>query len=327
MGNQLTLGDGSSIIFRLYIYVIFFWIETCIDKVLLHCGNRFRLHLISKRIAMEISTILTADILDIIFEGKNKSYGAYELRKTYRRRLTIAITVMLSLVLLLIAGYLLAKNKKEYNATTVVLPPDTKLENVKPPKEEVLPPPPPKQLDPPKQLETKIFTKPIIAQEVPEDERPPEIKELEDVKIGTANIKGDKDIGLTPPPVDDAAGKGIVEAPPKKLDEWGDRFLPVEIEAMYPGGTPAWQRFLNKNLSNNYPQEAIDNVIQGTVVIQFIVDTVGYVSNVEAISGPDELKDAAVRVIQKSGKWDPAIQNHRKVKSYKRQPIVFKLLD
>jgi len=74
-----------------------------------------------------------------------------------------------------------------------------------------------------------------------------------------------------------------------------------------------------------YPQEAQDNEIQGAVVVQFIVDKGGMVSDVEAISGPQELRDEAVRVIKKSGKWTPAVQNGRQVKSYKKQPIVFRL--
>ena len=61
------------------------------------------------------------------------------------------------------------------------------------------------------------------------------------------------------------------------------------------------------------------------MVVQFIVDKAGTVSDVEAISGPQELRDEAVRVIKKSGKWTPAVQNGRQVKSYKKQPITFKL--
>jgi len=57
--------------------------------------------------------------------------------------------------------------------------------------------------------------------------------------------------------------------------------------------------------------------------VQFIVDKQGVVSDVEAISGPNELREEAVRVIKKSGQWTPAVQNGRQVKSYKKQPIIF----
>jgi protein TonB len=99
----------------------------------------------------------------------------------------------------------------------------------------------------------------------------------------------------------------------------------VEIESTYPGGLPAWARFLNKNF--RYPEPAQSDGVQGTVMVRFIVDKDGNVSDVEALSGPDQdgLREEAVRVIRKSGKWIPAVQNGRNVKSYKQQPVVFKI--
>ncbi|MEP6725772.1 MAG: energy transducer TonB, partial [Bacteroidota bacterium] len=102
-------------------------------------------------------------------------------------------------------------------------------------------------------------------------------------------------------------------------------FTKVEIESLYPGGAGAWIAFLNRSLK--YPEDAADNGIQGTVYIQFIVDLQGNVSDVVAISGPEELRAAGVAVIKKSGKWSPAIQNGQQVKSYKKQPITFKLAE
>ncbi|WP_431217597.1 energy transducer TonB [Puia sp. P3] len=68
--------------------------------------------------------------------------------------------------------------------------------------------------------------------------------------------------------------------------------------------------------------------MQGTVTVQFIVDKDGKVSEVRALSGPETggLRDEAVRVIRNSGDWIPAIQNGRKVKSYKRQPVIFRMM-
>lgn len=274
---------------------------------------------------MEVNKILSADILDIIFEGRNKDYGAYDLRKTYNKRLTAALVTTAVLIALLFLGYVLAntlgndKNKKE------MVVQDVQLEDVKQQekKEEPPPPPPPKPPEPPK-VEIKKFTPPKIVkdEEVKPEEKPPEVEKLEDTKIGTVNQEGIKDEGIVAPPVEDA-GKGVVEAPKKDEEDYDKTFTKVEIESSYPGGAAAWQRYLNRNL--RYPQDAIDNEIQGTIVVQFIVDKEGNVSNVEAVSGPKELRDEAVRVIQKSGKWTPAIQNGRQVKSYKKQPIVFRL--
>lgn len=272
---------------------------------------------------MESSKILSADILDIVFEGRNKDYGAYELRKTYNKRLLVSLIVMAGLCLLLFVGYILS-NVISSGPSKEVIPQDVQLEEVKQEeKKEEPPPPPPKPPEPPK-VEMAKFTPPKIVkdEEVKEEEKPPEVEKLEDTKIGLTNQEGVKDEGIVAPPSDDA-GKGVVEAPKKDDEDWDKTFTKVEIESEYPGGAAAWQRYLNRNL--RYPQEAIDNEIQGAVVVQFIVDKEGNVSDVEAISGPNELRSEAIRVIRKSGKWTPAVQNGRQVKSYKKQPIVFRL--
>jgi protein TonB len=103
----------------------------------------------------------------------------------------------------------------------------------------------------------------------------------------------------------------------------GDVFQKVEIESEFPGGAKAWQHFLMSNLT--YPEKAVRKRVQGTVVLQFIVCTDGTVCNIEAISGPEELKQAALKAIKNTPNWTPAIQAGRQVKSYKKQPIIFRL--
>jgi periplasmic protein TonB len=102
-------------------------------------------------------------------------------------------------------------------------------------------------------------------------------------------------------------------------------FTKVEVEAVYPGGTTAWLNFLKKNF--RYPAEAVNNEIQGDVVVQFKVDLQGSTSDIHAISGPEKggLREEAVRIIQISGKWTPALQNGRQVRSYKQQTLRFKI--
>lgn len=274
---------------------------------------------------MEANKILNSDLLDIIFDGRNKEYGAYDLRKTYNKRMTVALIATTALLLLILLGNVLANSLKKKDDKTEMIVQDVQLEEVKreEPKNEPPPPPPPPKPEPPK-VEMAKFTPPKIVkdEEVKEDEKPPEVEKLEETKIGTINQEGIKDEGIVAPPASDE-GKGVVEAPKKVEEDWDKTFTKVEIESEYPGGTSAWQRYLNKSL--RYPQEAQDNEIQGTVVIQFIVDKEGNVSEVEAISGPNELREEAVRVIKKSGKWTPAVQNGRQVKSYKKQPITFRL--
>ncbi len=100
-------------------------------------------------------------------------------------------------------------------------------------------------------------------------------------------------------------------------------FRHVEIESEFAGGVAGWSRFLSSNLT--YPTKAVRKKIEGTVVVQFIVDKNGALSDIEAISGPELLQEAAVSVIRNSPHWKPAIQFGRKVKSYKKQPITFRL--
>jgi protein TonB len=273
---------------------------------------------------MEVNKILNADILDIIFEGRNKEYGAYDLRKTYNKRLVRAILGTAIVIVLLFIGYFVSNLNSGASKKALVVE-DVQLEDVKEEKKNEPPPPPPPKVEPPK-VEMAKFTPPKIVpdKEVKPEEKPPEQEKLEDTKIGTVNQEGIKDEGIAAPPVSDA-GKGVVEAPKKDDEDYDKTFTKVEIESDFPGGAAAWLRYLNKNL--RYPDDAVNNEIQGTVVVQFIVDKEGNVSDVQAISGPDNggLREEAVRVIKRSGKWTPAIQNGRQVKSYKKQPIVFKL--
>lgn len=273
---------------------------------------------------MEANKILSSDILDIIFEGRNKEYGAYELRKSYNKRLLLSIAFMALLcIVVFLASILGGKGSSDQSDKAIVIQ-EVQLEEIKEDRPEPPPPPPPpKPPDPPK-VEITKFTPPKIVkdEDVKEDEKPPEVEKLEETRIGTINQEGMKDLGIVAPPVEDA-GKGVVEAPKKVEEDWDRTFTKVEIESEYPGGRAAWIRYLLKTLT--YPQVAQDNEIQGTVVVQFIVDREGNVSDVVAISGPEELRAEAVRVIKRSGKWTAAVQNGRKVKSYKKQPIVFRL--
>jgi len=100
-------------------------------------------------------------------------------------------------------------------------------------------------------------------------------------------------------------------------------YTKVEVESEFPGGQKAWQDYLSKNL--HYPDEAINDEIMGDVVVQFIVDDKGNVSDVKAISGPEVLRAESVRIITQSRKWIPAMQDGQKVAAYKLQPIKYRL--
>ena len=99
----------------------------------------------------------------------------------------------------------------------------------------------------------------------------------------------------------------------------------LAIPAEFPGGANGWHQFLKQNLV--YPETAIDENIQGTVTVLFTVCADGSLCDIEAISGPNELKENAVQVFKKSPKWTPTRLNGRNIKDFKRQPIVFRLED
>jgi len=264
---------------------------------------------------------MNADILDILFEGRNKEYGAYNLRKTYNGRLAKALIVTAAVILLLCGSYFLSNLQGAPKKQAMDV---HDLQLIEVAKEKPVELPKPIELPKPQKIEMKQYTPPRIVKddEVKKDEIPPENDKLDDVKIGTVNEDGAKDLGVVAPPISDN-GKGVVEAP--KKEESDEPFMKVEKEAEFPGGMAAWQRFLNKNF--HYPDEAQNNEIQGTVVVQFIVDKEGNVSDVQVLSGPEQggLREEAVRVIRKSGKWIPAIQNGNSVKAYRKQPIIFKI--
>lgn len=100
-------------------------------------------------------------------------------------------------------------------------------------------------------------------------------------------------------------------------------YTKVDTVAGYPGGLKAWAKFLNKNL--RYPQEAQDNEIMGQTRISFIVDVDGTVSDITPVAGDPILSTESARIIQLSGKWVPAIYEGKPIKSYRIQPIVYKL--
>ena len=117
----------------------------------------------------------------------------------------------------------------------------------------------------------------------------------------------------------------VVDAPRAAVEEADDKiFTKVELESTFRGGDSAWRTYLMSNF--RYPKKAIKKNIQGTVLVQFIVSKAGKVSDVQVIRSVDPLLDEeAIRLIKNSPDWTPAQQKGRKVNSYKRQPITFKL--
>ena len=192
---------------------------------------------------MEINKILSADILDILFDGKNKQYGAYELRKTYNKRLTKALLLTAALALLIFLGTLFASvfkksGDEKLNVQDLEMKDVAKDQPPPPP-----PPPPPPKPPPPPEINQIKFTPPKIVkdEEVKPEEQIQEIKE--DQAISTKTVESDIKEQIVQAPVEDK-GTQIVEKP--KEDDENKVFQKVEVEAEFPGGDGAWRRFLEK---------------------------------------------------------------------------------
>jgi protein TonB len=277
---------------------------------------------------MEPNKIMTADLLDILFEGKNKEYGAYELRKTYNRRIGIAIISMAIVCLLFFLTRILGNHNIEKETKIPVT--EVNLKSVRKPKEiipEPLKAPIPKTK--PVRIEiTKFATIKIVKDDEVKDP-PPVVDKLDDTQIGLINQDGTKDEGFVAPPVEEK-GTGIVEEPKKPEEDYDKLFTKVEKEARFPGGMEAWKKYLERNMNANVAAE--DGAGKGnyTVKVQFIVDKEGNVSNVEAIEVPAACPTCgleAVKVIKKGPRWEPAIQNGRKVIYQALQFVTFQVTE
>ena len=271
---------------------------------------------------MDVNKIQSADILDIIFDGRNKEYGAYELRKTYNKRMTKALVGTVLILLLAVLGNILANTVGKESKELIVQ--DVSLENVQQEekKAEPPPPPPPPKQEPPK-VEITKFTPPKIVkdEEVKEEDEIKEVEKLEDTKIGTINQEGAKDEGIVAPPVE--SGTGVVEAP-KKEEDYDKIFTVVQIPAEFPGGLPAWAKYLERNLNRDLPVENGAPPGKYTVVVSFIVAKDGKISDVVAENDPGYgTKAEAIRVITRGPSWKPAVQNGRNVIYRHKQSITF----
>jgi protein TonB len=266
---------------------------------------------------METTKILSVDLIDVVFDGRNKAYGAYELRKTYSKRINSALFITMTFAALICTGAILAntskKEKDHYKIGPTVVLADLPEKKIEPkPKPEKQP-----EIKPPKTLP---FTAPVIT-EVVQNPLPTQ-EDMDSAKIGLKKIDGPGDDGFSKP--DDLdKGKGIVEKKP--ADELDETFRTVEIDAKFIGN---WKTFLERNLNGEVPRDNGAPAGRYSVVVEFVVDKEGTVSDIQTLTHHGYgLEEEAVRVLKKATKWEPAIQNGIKVKAYRRQVITFEVND
>ncbi|WP_336518058.1 energy transducer TonB [Pollutibacter soli] len=279
---------------------------------------------------MEKNQITTAPLLDIIFDGRNKEYGAYELRKKYNDRLTKALVITAGLAaIILLSSYALSSNEGKVKFLPVV--PVVDLKEVDIPKDEpvIIPP---KPVEPPRVATIRDVTFRVVKdEEVKKEEMPPEVDDKEDAKISTVTQDGGKFEGVIAPPVDNVSS--VMDAPKGKPAD--TVFLKVEKEAEFPGGAAAWTRYVSREVNRNI-DELQDDGRSGSVMINFIVDTEGNVSDVRVLNcgqtginnclgSGSKLAEIALNAIRKGPKWIPALQNGKHVKAYRNQAVTFQL--
>ena len=264
---------------------------------------------------MEANKILSANILDLIFDDRNKEYGAYELRVTYPERIKKSLLFVFLIIAVVITGAALASSFKPDTDARIAYREMT-LEEIKP--EEKIPEPLPeiKKVDPP-QTKTIQFTTPVIVNEDVVDP-PPTQDDIDKAIVDVKTQGGLDDVGITEAVKDVDKGTGIIED--KKNDDDVIQSF-VQIPAKYDGD---WIKFLTRNLNANTP---VDNGAPSgkyNVLIQFVVDKEGNLSDIIPLTNYGfGMEQEAVRVLKKAKGWKPGIQNGREVKSYHKQPITF----
>ncbi len=272
---------------------------------------------------MEVNKILSADFLDILFDERNKEYGAYELRKNYQRRLTFALLTTAGAALLIFIMVIVGRSVGDSDKDKVKVQ-DVTLAEIKPEEQQKIepPPPPPPKQEPPK-IEITKFTPPKIVEDEKFEEKN-EVKEQEEItNVGKIDQEGIKDPEIVNPPKVEEESK-VVEAPKEDPNQV---FTKVEVEAQFPGGEGKWNQYVQREVEKNI-DDLVDDGQAGTCEVQFIVDKEGNVSNVEALSMKgSKLAEVAVNAIKRGPKWIPAIQNGRQVKAWRRQKITFRLPD
>lgn len=264
---------------------------------------------------METNKILSADILDILFENKNKDYGAYDLRKNYNKRMCIAMCITGAAIIIFACSFI-------YKTTSesIIYKPIIDSIHIEAVKEKTIPPPP-KPLPPPPPVRTAAFPPPLIVKDNSVIEPPVENAKLDDARIDIKAHDGiDASNIITPP--EEITGSQVSETPKSLKKEIDSTYIQVQIEASFPGD---WNNYVKKEIEKNI-DELSEAGQSGTCVVKFVVSKDGDVSNVEAITMKGtKLAEIAVNTIRKGPKWNAAIQNGIKVNAYRLQPITFKL--
>jgi len=247
---------------------------------------------------------------EIVFESRNKEYGAFELRKKYPKRGSIALGISLIILFIAVGVPLIASILKEQeNRRYLEKQTQIELENQKKVvRNEVKAPPPP---PPPPAVKEVRFTAPVIVDSVPPDEI---MADASDIGANANSGKVDTTTAITI--IEDVKVEEVVEAPME--------IFQIQEKPEFPGGDVALNTYLAKNTV--YPPMAQEIDLQGTVYIKFVVLKSGKIGDVIILKSVDKLlDDEAVRVVRSLPDWTPGKFNGNAVSVWFIVPIKFKL--
>ncbi len=276
---------------------------------------------------MKADAILKADVLDIIFENRNKSYGAYALRKFYNNRLYKALGAMFGFVILL-SSFTLLKGKSKFMGGVIIdsgfVVKQVSIDNKKPepPKVNI----PPVSATPRKSVSTNAFTHFTIT----DNPKAPPIKTLDpNAVIGITDIKVPNGTG-SPIPIQmhvSSGGEkdtGAAIIPVKPIDKITPTDF-AEVMPSYPGGMEELRKFLQKNLQN---PEDIEEGQTVAVKIKFVVGYDGSLKSFETVEdGGAAFNNEVIRVLKKMKPWNAGKTKGENVSVYYTIPVKFTTQD
>lgn len=263
---------------------------------------------------------------DMVFENRNKEYGAYYLRKNYKNYINRAMVYGIGLFMLVFGGaytyqnYILPNLTKE-DLTEVEID-LSKLQEEKP--EDLLvipPPPPPPPVEPPPEVAQIKFLppEPKKDEEVLVEEPPPPAEKIEKAVISNKTVEGADVVEAFIPPPPEEVKIVAIEKPKEE-----EIFTAVEQNPEFPGGISEMYKFLGNNIK--YPASAQRANVAGRVFVKFVVEKDGSIGNVEVLKGIGfGCDEEAIRVIKSMPKWNPGRQNGKNVRVFYNMPVVYKL--
>ncbi|SEO31126.1 outer membrane transport energization protein TonB [Mucilaginibacter gossypiicola] len=265
-----------------------------------------------------------AEWLDLVFDHRNKNYGAYELRQNYGRTMAKSMSIAFAAVALLSAAAIIFKAKPKpldnIGMIEVKLDPSIPKPPVEAKPKQPDAPAPVEHQKPAAPVETKGFTTPhMVANDPPTD--PPTIEELKNVAIGPADVAGKG--GTDNVTKSDEGTPGGTSSVPANNNEV---YTPGTLEVMPEpiGGAAAWAKFLQKNL--RFPGAAQDAGVSGRVFMSFIIEKDGSLSNIKVDRGAGYgFDEEATRVLKLAKAWKPGVQNGQNVRVRYSIPISFQL--